>query len=143
MLGNEYATIFLNECSQIGLSARNLIVTHLAQNCGLALKAYYDENPPVTTHWTHRLFVEKREATPPYGKLRNPDGYTSLQMNPAHNAENLPTTYLAELQALPARERLRFWEGKFGDGKRVVELRTDRNLSGDKARRLAAHHRGR
>jgi hypothetical protein len=27
---------------------------------------------------------------------------------------NLSATYLAELQALPARERLRFWEGRFG-----------------------------
>ena len=38
-LGNEYATIFLNECSQISLGARNLIMTRLAQNVGLALKA--------------------------------------------------------------------------------------------------------
>jgi hypothetical protein len=28
-------------------------------------------------------------------------------MNPIDNAENLPATYLAELQALPARERMR------------------------------------
>ena len=35
-------------------------------------------------------------------------------MNPADNVANLPASYLVELQALPARERLRFWEGKFG-----------------------------
>ena len=114
VLGNEYATIFLNECSQIGLTARNTVITRLAQNCGLALKCYYDENPPVQTHWTHRLFIEKREATPPYGKLVHPESYAALQMNPADNVENLPATYLIELQSLPARERLRFWEGRFG-----------------------------
>jgi predicted phage terminase large subunit-like protein len=114
-LGNEYSSIFLNECSQIGLAARNLIVTRLAQNVGLKLLAAYDENPPISTHWTHRLFVEKREAVAPYGKLANPEAYAHLQMNPADNAANLPATYLEELKALPARERLRFWEGRFGD----------------------------
>lgn len=114
VLGNEYATIFLNECSQIGFAARNTVITRLAQNCGLALKCYYDENPPVQTHWTHRLFVEKREVQAPYGKLTNPEAYAALQMNPADNADNLPASYLVELQSLPPRERLRFWEGRFG-----------------------------
>ena len=115
VLGNEYATILLNECSQIGLGARNLIVTRLAQNCGLPLKCFYDENPPISTHWTHRLFIEKREATQPYKPLTNPAAYAALQMNPRDNAEHLPASYLEELQTLPARERLRFWDGKFGD----------------------------
>jgi predicted phage terminase large subunit-like protein len=114
VLGNEYASIFLNECSQIGLAARNTVITRLAQNVGLKLLAAYDENPPISTHWTHRLFIEKREAAPPYGKLKNPEAYAALQMNPADNAANLPATYLQELQALPARERLRFWSGQFG-----------------------------
>src|SRR5262249_39126423 len=115
VLGNEYATVFLNECSQIGLSARNLVVTRLAQNCGLAQKCYYDENPPVSTHWTHRLFIEKRSAVPPYASLPNAEAYAHIAMNPIDNEANLPATYLGELQALPARERMRFWEGRFGD----------------------------
>jgi predicted phage terminase large subunit-like protein len=115
ILGNEYATVMLNECSQLGLQARNTVMTRLAQNVGLPLKAFYDENPPITTHWTHRLFIEKRDAAPPHKPLVNPDAYAALQMNPVHNAANLPATYLQELQTLPARERLRFWEGKFGD----------------------------
>ena len=115
VLGNEYASLYLNECSQIGLAARNTVITRLAQNVGLKLLAAYDCNPPVSTHWSHRLFVEKREAAPPYGKLKNPGAYAALQMNPADNRANLPASYLEELQALPARERLRFWEGKWGD----------------------------
>jgi phage terminase large subunit len=55
ILGQEYATIFFNECSQIPLSARNMAVTRLAQNCmavvggqqrQMRLKAFYDCNPP-------------------------------------------------------------------------------------------------
>jgi predicted phage terminase large subunit-like protein len=116
ILGNEYATILLNECSQIGLNARNLVITRLAQNIeGLTLKCYLDCNPPVSTHWCHRLFIEKREASQPYGQLKNPEAYAHLQMNPVDNAANLPASYLRELQALPARERMRFWEGRFGE----------------------------
>jgi predicted phage terminase large subunit-like protein len=115
VLGNEYSTVLLNECSQIGLAARNTLMTRLAQNVGLPLKAFYDENPPISTHWTHRLFIEKREAAPPYSRLAHAESYAALQMNPADNAANLPASYLRELQALPARERLRFWEGRWGD----------------------------
>src|SRR5262249_34841517 len=103
-LGTEFSSIFLNEVSQISLATRNLIVTRLAQNCGLALKAYYDCNPPLRSHWCHRLFCEKREAAPPYGPLANPASYVAIQMNPADNAANLPPTYITQLEALPARE---------------------------------------
>jgi len=115
VLGNEYSTIFLNECSQIGLAARNTVITRLAKNCGLALKSYLDCNPPVSTHWTHRLFIEKREATSPYANIKNPQAYAHLPMNPIDNAVNLPASYRNELQALPARERMRFWEGRWGE----------------------------
>jgi hypothetical protein len=71
----------------------------------LALKCYFDCNPPVRTHWCHRLFIEKREATLPYGPLPNPDDYAAIQMNPRDNQVNLPAAYLVQLQALPAREK--------------------------------------
>jgi hypothetical protein len=57
--------------------------------------------PGKELHWTHRLFIEKREATSPCGLLKSPEAYASLQMNPADNAANLLATYLEELQALP------------------------------------------
>ena len=79
VLGLEFATVLLNEVSQISLAARNLIVTRLAQKVeGLALKCYLDCNPPVSTHWCHRLFIEKREATSPYGNIKNPEAYAHL-----------------------------------------------------------------
>jgi hypothetical protein len=60
ILGLEFATIYLNEASQIPFSSRNLSVTRLAQKCAyeldgepkeLALKMYYDANPPNKAHW--------------------------------------------------------------------------------------------
>lgn len=114
ILGNEYATVLLNECSQISFQAFSLVSTRLAQNCGLALKLYLDQNPPMSSHWSHRLFLEKRDAMPPYKPLEHPEQYAAIHMNPADNAENLPASYLQALQKLPPRERLRFWEGRFG-----------------------------
>jgi phage terminase large subunit len=69
ILGQEYVTIFLNECSQIPWASRNIAVTRLAQKAvsviegrppvPLPLKMYYDENPPDKGHWTYRYFVQR------------------------------------------------------------------------------------
>jgi predicted phage terminase large subunit-like protein len=115
ILGQEYATIFLNECSQISYASRETVRTRLAQNIGLSLKLYYDENPPLKTHWTHRIFIEKKHPDPPYRRLDDPKNYDSMLLNPADNVDNLPESYLTELQTLSSRARLRFWEGRFGD----------------------------
>ena len=114
ILGQEYSTIFLNEISQIGWDAVELSRTRLAQNSGLRLKLYYDCNPPLSTHWSHRIFVQKRSPAPPHEPLANPDNYTWFRLNPADNAKNLPSDYLKELQSLSARSRIRFWEGEWG-----------------------------
>ncbi len=114
ILGQEYATIFLNECSQISFAARELVRTRLAQNVGLPTRLYYDENPPRVTHWTYRLFVNKVNPEPPYSGLPDPENYACLAMNPRDNAENLPAEYIDDLQKLNPRARLRFWEGQFG-----------------------------
>lgn len=122
ILGQEYATIFLNECSQIGYTARNIALTRLAQKCTymvgdkekvLRLKMLYDCNPPSQAHWTYQLF---RKGIDPDSKEQiNRDDYSSLTINPGHNKENLPETYIKTLESLPARLRLRFLEGIFGD----------------------------
>jgi hypothetical protein len=112
ILGQEHSSIFLNECSQISYDARNKAVTRLAQNSGLALKAYYDENPPSAAHWSYRMFIKKNE--PRSGlPLTNPQNYATLQMNPIHNLKNLPPGYMDELEALPEREKKRFLMGEF------------------------------
>ena len=59
ILGQEYATLFLNECSQIPNSSRLIAMTRLAQKCSftdshgtekqLALRMWYDCNPPSFT----------------------------------------------------------------------------------------------
>ena len=122
ILGQEYATIFLNECSQIPFASRNIAVTRLAQKAmtriegqapkPLALKMYYDENPPDKGHWTYRLFIQKLDPETRM-PIPNPEAYAAIQVNPQSNVENLPPTYLAELAGLSGRMRRRFLEGEF------------------------------
>lgn len=113
ILGNEYATIYPGECSQISYDSILILRTRLAQNVpGLALRGFYDLNPTSTMHWTHKEFIEK--VDPITGlPLANPDDYAYVQMNPAGNAANLPESYLRALQNMPQAYRDRFWRGEY------------------------------
>jgi len=123
ILGQEFATIGLNEVSQISFEARGTAMTRLAQKCTyvldgktheLPVRMYYDENPPSKGHWTYSLFVLKRDPNT-RKPLDNPDDYACMRMNPEDNADNLSADYLNTLEALPARMRQRFMAGEFGD----------------------------
>lgn len=109
ILGTEFSSIFLNECSQITHDAVLMLRTRLAENAGLSLRMYYDCNPPSRTHWTYRVFMEGLMPD----KEQHDLDTACMQMNPRDNAENLPPEYLQELQRLPKRQRQRFWDGLF------------------------------
>lgn len=139
ILGREFATIFLNECSQISYDTYVKIITRLSQKCEiitqdirkpLRLKMFFDENPPNKTHWSHRLFLEKKnplDKTP----LKNPDDYACLLMNPSDNVENLPESTLENLDNLPKRARDRFFLGKFTDNTENA-LWTEKIINGNR-----------
>lgn len=123
MLGKEYATLYLNEASQIPLGSRNLAVTRLAQKCEyelqgerktLSLKMYYDCNPPNKAHWLYQMFHQKRDPETKK-ELTNPQDYAHFRINPRDNAENLPPEYIRELEGMSARMRKRFLDGEYGD----------------------------
>lgn len=111
ILGNEFSTVFANECSQIPWDAIVLLQTRLAENSGLKLRFYFDANPPNRKHWTYKVFMEGKL---PDGSPHNFDTAT-LQMNPVHNKDNLPEEYFKTLENLPLRARQRFLEGLFLD----------------------------
>ena len=124
ILGQEFATIYLNECSQIPWASVGIAVTRLAQRAEqlidgreptlLTPRMYYDCNPPNKAHWTYRLFVEKLdpESREPLAK---PQDYAHFQINPQDNAENLSETYLETLKSLSPRLQKRFLKGEFAD----------------------------
>jgi len=123
ILGQEYATIFLNEISQLPYSSRNLALTRLAQLCfyerdgkkiPLRLKSYQDCNPPSKAHWSYRLWHERIDPDTRQ-KLADPNEYACLKLNPADNAKNLPAEYLQSLETLPVRMRKRFLLGEYAE----------------------------
>ena len=112
ILGTEYSTLYFNEASQIPWRSIEMARTRLAQNSGLALKTYYDCNPPSKLHWSYQLFRAKlkpntRETLP------NPDDYVEMLMNPADNRTNLPATYFDILASFSEAQRLRFERGEW------------------------------
>jgi predicted phage terminase large subunit-like protein len=114
ILGLEYSTIFLNECSQIPYDSRTLAVTRLAQKNELPRKMLYDCNPPSRRHWTHLLFIDKIDPSRNQ-PLVDRDNYEAMLINPEHNRANLPAEYLGDLDKLDERRRRRFLLGLFSD----------------------------
>lgn len=124
ILGNEFSTIYLNECSQIPWDSRNMALTRLAQLAPqavggmsekpLSLKMYYDCNPPDKGHWTYRLFKIHQDPESK-ARLPDPENYASMQINPRDNEQNLAPGYVRTLESLAGRHRKRFLEGEFRD----------------------------
>lgn len=142
VLGNEYSTIYINEASEVAYRAFLLLRSRLAQTVTmengdpLSQRMYVDLNPTTRQHWTYRLWhdgIEPQSETPV-----DRDQYAFCTINPNDNRENLSPDYLADLAAMPERERKRFFEGKYAEDvenalwrrsviKRVQEVPTDLN----------------
>lgn len=109
ILGTQWSTVYMNECSQIPWEVVPVLWTRLAENSGLAQRMYYDCNPTSTKHWTNLMFLEGilPDGTPA------PADRACIQINPGHNLENLSSEYLASLDAMPERDRRRFFLGEY------------------------------
>lgn len=114
VLGNEYATIFLNEASQISYSSYSTVLTRLAQKTGLVNKVFIDCNPPSTLHWVYKLFVQ--HVNPDSNEAIDGSLYAHMRLNPDDNADNLPDDYInSVLGMLSHRQQKRFRFGEFID----------------------------
>ena len=113
ILGTEYSTILFEECSEMQYDAITTALTRLRQPSELVKKAYFTENPPLKSHWSHKLFIE--HIDPEDNTPVAPEDFVALQMNPEGNRLNLGPEYLERLKKLPARKRKRFYDGIFGD----------------------------
>lgn len=114
VLGNEYATIFINEASQVSYQAYTTVLTRLAQNTGLKNHMFIDCNPPSTTHWLYKLFI--KGINPESEERIDMSVYAHLRLNPDDNKENLPKDYITDvLGSLSKRMQKRFLYGEFLD----------------------------
>lgn len=125
ILGQEYATLYFNESSQIPWASVETAMSRLAQKVELApeiakatgrtyiaLKAYFDCNPPSKMHWSYQLF---RAGVKPGTKeaLPNPGDYAEMRVNPSDNSDNLPPEYFDVLASMSAAKRVRFEAGEW------------------------------
>jgi Phage terminase large subunit/Terminase RNaseH-like domain len=124
ILGMEFVTVYLNECSQIAYHSRNLCMTRLAQSVfqsspggqtsKLKPRMYYDENPPGKGRWTYKLFI--RKIDPDSGQpLAHPSDYAFMRINPIDNEHHLGEGYLDRLKGMSASYRKRFLDGEYAD----------------------------
>jgi len=117
ILGNEYASIYMNEASECRYLAFTLLRSRLAQvvktvkGQPLSQRFYVDLNPTTRQHWTYRLWIdgiEPNDQTPV-----DREQYGHVVVNPMDNAANLSQEYLTDLRALPSRARKRFLDGTY------------------------------
>ena len=109
ILGNEYATVFLNEASQVSFDAYEMIVTRLNPPKGVKGKIIIDYNPPSVHHWGYKIFHERKF---PDGR-QAPDGdFAVVRMNP-HDNPHLSGDYIESLGFLSANKRRRFLDGEY------------------------------
>ena len=114
VLGNEYATIFINEASQVSHQSYSILLTRLAQKTELKNRIYCDCNPPSTQHWTYKLFIQN--VNPDSNEALDGKYYSHMRMNPDDNLENLPEDYIdSVLNTLSHRQQKRFRYGEFMD----------------------------
>jgi Terminase RNaseH-like domain len=129
ILGNEYGTIYENEASEIQYGAHVLLRSRLAQVCTtiegktLPQRLYVDLNPTTRMHWTYRLW---REGMDPQDEVPiDREQYAFTVINPYDNVANLSGDFLADLEALPERQKKRFLRGEYvSDDEQALWRRT-------------------
>lgn len=158
VLGQEYATLYFNESSQIAWGSIETAMSRLAQKVELApaiaaatgrahmtLKAFFDCNPPSKLHWSYTLFRSKMKPGTKEA-VDNPDDYAEMRINPADNRDNLPEKYFDILANMSAAKRKRFQDGEWASEVNgalwAIEDRTaddGKNMPGIDANRQTAH----
>lgn len=122
VLGDEFNSIWINECNEDGLSyqqvstllsrlrARSETVTGRV----LTNKMFFDCNPRFYSDWEYKAFILK--VNPEDGDaLHNADQWIATKMEADANIDNLHPDYLESLKAGSAASRRRYVEGEWSD----------------------------
>lgn len=120
ILGNEYATVFVNEISQFKqFDIMQKLIGRLSQEGAIeatgklmAPKLFLDCNPTTKRHWSFKAFIEGLNPISGEAWPRQSE-WAEIQMNPVDNTANISSTYLADLENLSARDRKRFLDGEW------------------------------
>lgn len=118
VLGDEYQTIWLNECNEFSYKQVSTLIGRLRgskvrENDGKSLKKkmFFDCNPDSKKDWEYLAF---REHVNPIDKnaLPKPQEWVSIMMRPQANIEHLGEDYIENMASgMTAAERLRYIDG--------------------------------
>jgi hypothetical protein len=112
ILGNEYATLYFNEASQIPYDTVETVTTRLNPPKGVPGKRIFDLNPPSKNHWAYKIFHERKF---PDGQKVPENDYKHIRINPTDNLDNISDQYLDFLDTLSAAKRKRYKDGEYQD----------------------------
>lgn len=112
ILGTEWASIFVNEASQVSFDSIETLMTRLNPPQGVPLRFIFDYNPPSKKHWGYKIFHDRQF---PDGRPVPENDYGHIRINPIDNIQNLAKTYIPQLEQLSGRKKQRFLYGEYGD----------------------------
>jgi len=92
---------YIDEASEVSEHFFNVLRTRLRRDVG-ARKGWITSNPPPTTHWIYRMFVERRD-----------DDFGLVQASSYEN-KYLPSDFFRDLERMDDSWRKVYLEGQFG-----------------------------
>lgn len=120
VLGNEFNTIWLNECNEFQYShvstllGRLRYVAHRSDGSRLTNKMFYDCNPRWKADWEYQAF--KRGVIPGENEpMPKAEQWVNAKLNTSSNADNLDPDYMDALAAGSRQARMRYLIGEWAD----------------------------
>ncbi|MGY4270667.1 phage terminase large subunit [Sphingomonas sp. PvP107] len=126
ILGNEFASVWINECTEVDYEHVSFLMTRLNQKLQqtrtdelgnpifLKPKMLFDCNPNLKTSWEYKAFI-KHTNPKDNTKLNKPWQWVEAKLNPEDNSDNIDEDYLDTLGNLSIREKRRFLAGEWSD----------------------------
>lgn len=111
VLGNDFATIYVNEASEVGYESFDILLSRLLPPDGMRGKFFIDYNPPSRQHWGFKIFHLR---TFPDGNPVPNDDFALIKMNPDDNS-HLPPEYFKTLSMMSEAKQRRFRYGEYSD----------------------------
>lgn len=116
VLGDEFATIWFNECNAFAYKQVSQLFSRLRQNItmsngrNLKNKMFFDCNPRWFTDWDYRAFIDK--VNPATGdSWESPNEWAALFMDTIHNQSNLSDDYIPSLKLGTPEDVQRYFKG--------------------------------
>ena len=144
ILGNEFSTIWINECTEVDYEHVEFLKTRLSQKLyqnrndelgnpyPLKPKFFFDCNPHLKTSWEYKAFIKHINPTD-NAQMNKPWQWVEAKLDPEGNIENIDPDYIEDtLGGMSARMKRRFLAGEWSD---VNENALFKQADIDKARK--------